>query len=489
MSYGRFVSLISLLAVLCTSSFSQTTNQANTGSVINIHVSRSIETVNYWARGSTKVDFIGTALMPRAEGSAKVESQKGALAIDAEFKNMQAPTTIGSPFLVYVLWAITPEGRANNLGQIVLKGNKSNLSVTTKLQTFGMIVTAEPYFAVSFPSDAVVLENKVRSDTKGAVTPVTANFELLQRGEYDAAHFEAYDMNPKIPLDLYQARNAVRIAKFEGAEKYAPEAFTKAQQSLAQAEDYQERKQKNAVPTAARNAVQAAEDARSIAIRRQREEMIANEQKASQEAQAQAKAAQEEEARKRAAAEATAAQEAQARAAAEEQQKAAQEQAAKDQAAAAQAEKEKQELRARLLAQFNRVLPTTDTPRGLVVNMGDVLFDTGKADLRGEAREALAKLSGIVLNYPSLHLTIEGHTDSTGSAEFNQTLSEQRANSVRDYLIGQGLPAANLTAQGFGMANPVADNSTAAGRQKNRRVEIVVSGEVIGTKIGTQSMQ
>ena len=485
MPSSRFINLLTLLLCLCGLTCAQTTNQTPAGSVINIHVSRSIETVNYWARGSTKVDFVGTALMPRAEGTAKVESQKGALAINTEFKNLQSPNTVGSPFLVYVLWAITPEGRANNLGQLVLKGNKSSLNVTTKLQTFGMIVTAEPYFAVSFPSDAVVLENKVRSDTKGAVAPVTANFELLQRGEYDAAHFEAFNMDPKVPLDLYQAQNAVRIAKFEGAEKYAPEAFAKAQQGLEQAEDYQKRKQKNAVPTAARNAVQAAEDARSIAVRRRHEEQIANEQKAAQAAQAQAQAAQEEEAKKRAAAEAAAAQEAQARAAAEAQQKAAEEQAAKDQAAAAKAEKEKQELRARLLAQFNRVLPTTDTPRGLVVNMGDVLFDTGKADLRGEAREALAKLSGIVLNYPSLHLTIEGHTDNTGSADFNQTLSEKRADSVRDYLIGQGLPPDKLTAQGFGMANPVADNSTAAGRQKNRRVEIVVSGEVIGTKIGT----
>jgi outer membrane protein OmpA-like peptidoglycan-associated protein len=161
------------------------------------------------------------------------------------------------------------------------------------------------------------------------------------------------------------------------------------------------------------------------------------------------------------------------------------EQAAQQKEAAERAEREKQELRARLLEQFNRVLPTTDTPRGLVVNMGDVLFDTGKADLRSAAREALAKLSGIVLNYPTLHLNIEGHTDSTGTEEFNQKLSEMRANNVRDYLVSQGLAADSLTAQGFGQSNPIADNKTSAGRQKNRRVEIVVSGEVIGTKIGS----
>jgi len=149
-----------------------------------------------------------------------------------------------------------------------------------------------------------------------------------------------------------------------------------------------------------------------------------------------------------------------------------------------QFDREKQDLRARLLEHFNRVLPTTDTPRGLVVDMGDVLFDTGKSDLRTEGREDLAKLSGIVLNYPSLRLTIEGHTDNTGNAEINQTLSEQRANAVRNYLVNQGLAAGSVSTQGLGMNNPVADNGTAEGRQKNRRVEIIVSGEVIGTPIG-----
>ena len=149
-----------------------------------------------------------------------------------------------------------------------------------------------------------------------------------------------------------------------------------------------------------------------------------------------------------------------------------------------QHESEKQALRARLLANFNRVLPTTDTPRGLMVDMGDVLFDTGQSDLRPQGREALAKLSGIVLNYPSLRLKIEGHTDNAGSAEFNQALSEHRASAVRDYLVGQGLDASSVSAQGLGEQNPVSDNLTDQGREKNRRVEIILSGEVIGTPVG-----
>jgi outer membrane protein OmpA-like peptidoglycan-associated protein len=165
----------------------------------------------------------------------------------------------------------------------------------------------------------------------------------------------------------------------------------------------------------------------------------------------------------------------------------AQQQAKAAQDAAAKSEAEKQALRAALLDQFNRVLPTTDTPRGLQVNMADVLFAFGKYELQPSAREALAKFSGIVLAHPGLHLSVEGYTDSVGSDAFNQTLSEQRANAVRDYLVQQGLDPTSITATGFGKSNPVASNDTATGRQQNRRVEIIISGEVIGTKIGAPS--
>jgi outer membrane protein OmpA-like peptidoglycan-associated protein len=160
---------------------------------------------------------------------------------------------------------------------------------------------------------------------------------------------------------------------------------------------------------------------------------------------------------------------------------------AKEEAARAEAERNRkaaEALRAQLLEQFNRILPTTDTPRGLKVNMADVLFDTGKYDLRPPAREALAKLSGIVLAHPGLKLEVEGYTDSVGSETFNQQLSEQRATTVRQYLIAQGLPENSISSRGFGETAPIASNDTPQGRQQNRRVEIIVSGQVIGTKIG-----
>ena len=513
-----YTSALSLLCVHATYAAPQQrerTRDSQAPSLINIRVSRTVQAVNYRDRASTKIDFRGTPLMPRAEGKADIEAKRGRIGIKAELEHLELPSTFGSAYLTYVLWAISPEGNPNNLGEVVLDGSKSKLEVTTNLQTFAVIVTAEPYFAVSFPSEVVVIENVVRGDTKGSVSTVDARFELLKRGVYDDMRLERFTTDVSAPLSLYEARNALRIAKAQGAAQYAPESWAKAEDAMRRAEDYQLRKQHKAVPTAAREAVQAAEDARNIAVKRQEDERIAQQQREADEQARRAKAAQEDEAqrrtdaeRQRLQAEVAAAQEAKARAEADAQRQAAmlQEQQAREQAQnaqsqaqqaqqqaqlaqqqAAQSERNQQELRAKLLLQFNRILETRDTVRGLVVNIGDVLFDTGKYTLRPPAREALAKLSGIVLAYPGLKLQVEGHTDSTGTAAFNQKLSEQRAMTVRDYLVQQGVDMNSVTAAGLGQDMPIADNSTAAGRQKNRRVEIIVSGEVIGTKIGGPS--
>jgi outer membrane protein OmpA-like peptidoglycan-associated protein len=363
-----------------------------------------------------------------------------------------------------------------------------------------MIVTAEPYFAVSTPSEMVVLQNVPREDTKGATTPVTAT--LLSRGTYSGANLEPFSIDPKVPLAVYEARNAIRIAKVESAEKYAPDAWAKASQTAAQMEDYLARKQKNPIVTAARNAVQQAEDARSIAVKHAAEEKIAAEKRAQAEKlaqqkqqaaqrEAELKAQQEAEAKRSAEAAARAAQEAQARTQAEAAQKQAeaaqkkaQEDAEKSAAAAAQAEMEQQQLRAQLLAQLNSVLQTVDTPRGLVVTMADVLFASGKYELSQDASLKMARLSGVILAHPGLKLRIEGYTDSTGSESFNLTLSGQRADAARNFLVEQGLKPEDVTSAGMGQASPVASNDTAVGRQQNRRVEIIVSGEAIGAKIG-----
>ncbi|MGA6988170.1 MAG: OmpA family protein [Terriglobales bacterium] len=467
---------------------------------INIKISRSVAAVNYQTNSSTRIDFKGTPLLPFAQGKATVGNKKGLISVDASFSKMSSATQLGPEFLTYVVWAITPEGRASNLGELQLNGDKGKLSVTTRLPNFAMIVTAEPYFSVSAPSEMVVLQNVPGEDTKGATTPVTAT--LLSRGTYSGANLAPLNVDPKVPLAVYEARNAIRIAQVEGAEKYAPDAWSRASQTAAQMEDYLAKKQKDPTITAARNAAQQAEDARSIAVkqaaaekiaaekRAQAEELASQQQQAAQR-EAELKAQQEAEAQRAAQSAALAAQEAQARAQAEAAQKQAeaakkqaQEEAAKSAAAAAQAQQEQQQLRAQLLAQLNSVLQTVDTPRGLVVTMADVLFASGKYELSQDASLKLARLSGVILAHPGLKLRIEGYTDTTGSEAFNFTLSGQRANAVRTFLVEQGLKPEDVTSAGMGQANPVADNSTAAGRQQNRRVEIIVSGEAIGASIG-----
>jgi outer membrane protein OmpA-like peptidoglycan-associated protein len=491
-------------------------------------VSKSTKAINYRHRsGSTTINFVGTALMPKAQGQAKVDSRPGAISIDATFKDVGAAGQFGSEYLTYVLWAISPEGRPKNLGEILLDGSKSSLKVTTDLQVFGLIVTAEPYFSVTQPSDLIVMENEVRPDTLGKFEIIDAKYELLQRGQYQKlANALQLQPDPRIPIEIYEARNAVQIAQSSGADKYAADSFQKAQTTLQQSEDYLKRKQRKPAIMIARETAQTAEDARVIALKRQEEEALQKEREAAAAREAGAKRQAEEEQRRREQAEAerkaeearraqaeaakataesekataetqrlqaelTAAKEAAERAKAETAQAQAAAAAEKAERAAAeserlrqQAEQEKQQLRAQLLQQLNAVLETKDTDRGLVVTMADVLFDSGKYTLRPAAREKLAKLAGIVLGHPGLRLAAEGHTDSTGSTEFNQKLSVKRAESVAEYLSSQGVPRDSLNASGFGDTNPIASNGTAAGRQKNRRVELIVSGEVIGTKIG-----
>ncbi|MGA7291486.1 MAG: OmpA family protein [Terriglobales bacterium] len=472
---------------ICCSLFAFCQDQSGPSVVnININVSRSVDAVNYLTNSSTRIDFKGTPLLPFAVGDAKVQDKKGLVSVDANFSKMSPAAQLGPEFLTYVVWAITPEGRASNLGELQLNGDKGKLSVTTRLPNFAMIVTAEPYFSVSAPSEMVVLQNVPRDDTKGATTAVTAT--LLKRNTYGGAKLEPLSIDPKVPLAVYEARNALRIAQAEGAEKYAPDAWAKASQTAAQMEDYLARKQKNPIITAARDASQQAEDARSIAVKKAAEEKVAAEKQAAADklAEQQQQAAQREaelKAQQEAAA-ARAAEESQARAQAEAAQQKAQDEAAKSAAAAAQAEQQQRELRAQLLAQLNSVLQTVDTPRGLVVTMADVLFASGKYDLSQDAGLKLARLSGVILAHPGLKLRIEGYTDSTGGQAFNLTLSGQRADAVRAFLVQQGLSPEDVTSIGLGQINPVADNSTTAGRQQNRRVEIIVSGEAIGAKIG-----
>jgi outer membrane protein OmpA-like peptidoglycan-associated protein len=482
-------------------------------------VSRTTKAVNYHHRtGTTQIDFRGTELMPAARGEARVESQMGSTKIDTILNHLSPAGQFGPEYMTYVLWGITPEGRPANLGEVVLQGDHAKLLSTTDLQSFGLIVTAEPYFAVTQPSDVVVAENFIRNDTTGTIQQVDAKFELLQRGQYvlNRGQYQQVKVNPKGPLQLAEAENAVEIARLAGAERYAADTFHKATVDLQNAEDFLNKsKNRKQAETNAREAAQMAEDARIITFRKIREEQLANERAAAaqREAQAQEQARRSaEQARldqeRREAAEADRRAAEQARAQAEQAKMEAQQaaaQAARDKSAAdaareaavsqqqlakadaerlrqaaEQAEAEKAQLRERLRQQLNMILETRESARGLIVNINDVLFDFNKYTLKPGAREKLAKVAGILLAYPGLKVQLEGHTDSIGSDEYNLKLSDSRAGAVRDYLVSQSVPAANLTAAGFGKDNPVASNDTAAGRQQNRRVEMVVSGDPIG---------
>ena len=494
---------------------------------VNI-VSRTTRAVSYKHRsGATRINFQGTNLMTGAAGEAKVESKRGVLEIEAEFTGLDKPTSFGNEYLTYVFWAISPEGRPVNIGEVLLGDNhRSKLDVTTDLQAFALIVTAEPYYAVRRPSNVVVLENEIRPDTVGATEAVDAKYELIDRGGYipTGYHFDPVVMNAKLPLEFFEARNAVRIAKSAEAETFASSSYESAVNQMKRADDLATMRHvdRKSLIAQSREVVQTADDAREIAVKRIDADRVEADRKAgaAQVAEATAKSNDDMQARRNAeAASADAdrrrAEAVQATAAAQREQQAAQGESDRNRAAAAdaqqgqmdaeaesdrnraaavtsdrqlqQAVQDREALRARLLEQFNAILATRDTARGLVVNLSDVLFDTGKYTLRPMAREKLAKISGIILVYPDLRLAIEGNTDSVGGDAMNQELSEQRAGAVRDYLAKQNIPLTSMTSRGFGKTQPVASNDTMEGRQQNRRVEMIVSGDVIGTAVGVMS--
>jgi outer membrane protein OmpA-like peptidoglycan-associated protein len=544
LAVGIAITLSSLTA------FAQTNSQA-TGDVEHMSksptfrvtvISRSVQAVNYKHRsGSSKLDFAGTSLMPSANGVAEINSKRGSIAIDAEFGDLQKPTTFGNEYLTYVLWAISPEGRAVNLGEVLLGGNhRSKLNVTTDLQAFALIVTAEPYYAVRQPSNVVILENVVREETKGTTEAVNAKYELMERGGYipTGYKFDPVVLNARLPLEFFEARNALRIAQSEGAEQYAPDSYQHAVQLMnaADADAINKHMDRKPLIAVSREAVQTAEDARAIAIKKMDDVRLANERQDSADAQLRTQAQADEATRRKEHAEADAAKAQAAKVQAESDTanaQAANAQAQSDaararndaadaqaatakaqsdmansqassatalsaaqadadqsrlaaqqaQLSAQQAETDKAAMRAKLSEQLNSILQTRDSARGLIVSMSDVLFDTGKYSLKPGAREKLAKVAGILLAYPGLNIEVGGYTDNVGGDAMNQTLSENRAGSVRDYLVQQGVSTGSVSSRGFGNSLPVSSNDSSAGRQQNRRVELLVSGEAIGNPV------
>jgi outer membrane protein OmpA-like peptidoglycan-associated protein len=528
------IRLSGFAALVCCAGFALGQTATPAGSV-----SRTTKAVHYRPGASLRTAFQATDLLAGSSGEAKIEAKKTNIAIDAKFQGMDEATKFGLEYLTYVLWAVSPEGRADNLGQLVLDHSNAHVKAVTDFQTFGLIVTAEPYSAVSQPGNMVVMESVVPENVAQG-EEISAKYELVGRGTYSASNERIqnaiFGIDRTTPLELFEARNALRIAHIAAGDKYANSILAKADTQLKAAEDaYRGKQGKTAVEAAARETEQTAEEARVMAVKQRAEDeaqaKAAADKKAAEDREAKARADAEAEAKRRAEAEEATKQaeaatkqaeaakveaermKAEAEQAAAEaarqkeeaeiakaeavaQQQALAAQAAKAQEAAAQseqlrqqAEKEKQELRARLLQQLNSILATHDSARGLIASMSDVLFKTGSFELLPGARERLAKISGIVLAYPSLHLQVEGHTDSVGGDEYNQQLSEKRAGAVRDYLVQQGISDGAIEARGFGKTDPVASNETAEGRQQNRRVEMVISGDAIGNSAESKTLQ
>jgi outer membrane protein OmpA-like peptidoglycan-associated protein len=531
-------------SVLSVSAFAQAGPQqsialvpvGSTPTYVVSETSRTVEAVDYQHRGgASEVDLAGTALLPSADGKAKVRSKRGTMEVEANFGNLQSPTTFGAEYLTYVMWAISPEGHAVNLGEVLIGGNdRSKLTATTNLQAFALIVTAEPYFAVRQPSDVVVLENVIRADTKGTPEAVHAKYELTERGGYipTGYKFDPVVLDAKLPLEFLEARNAVRIAQSEGADTYAGESYQHAVELMNTTDAYAtgghtDRKQ---LIAKSRETVQTAEDAREIAVKRIEDNRRASELQASSDAQARSQAQADEATQQKLQAQADATRAQTDRANAEADRLKAQNDTANaetarlkaqtdltnNQAASTaaintaqadadryrliaqhaqegeqQADSDKMAMRAQLEVRLNEILQTRDSARGLIVSMSDVLFDTGQYSLKPGAREKLAKVAGILIAYPSLNIAVGGYTDNVGGDEMNQKLSENRAGAVRDYLVQQGVVAHSVSATGFGNTLPVASNDNSAGRQENRRVELVVSGEAIGSPVNatTGSLQ
>jgi outer membrane protein OmpA-like peptidoglycan-associated protein len=476
-------------------------------------IERTLKSINYRYRsGPTSIDFRGTVLLPKVRGEAIVESRQGRTEIDARIEHLAPPARFGREYLTYVLWAITPEGRPHNIAEIIPNGSdKASFRVTTDLQAFGLIVTAEPYSAVRRPSDVVVAENQVREDTLGKIEEINAKYELLPRGHYtwnvsDGRAPEPPNA-PKLSmkkyealLELYQAQNAINIAQTADADRYAPVTIARARQLLEHAQQLQDLGfDGNRIVEEAREAAQTAEDARMIGEQRQQEEKIAQvkaQASAAREARAQADADADRARADARAAQAQADAERAARQRAEAEASEARQRAVSERAARAEANAEAEQARAAAVAaqqrpevaaaqksglrrqlrdQLNGVLATRDSARGLIVTVPDRAFSG--AALRGNSLNDAARVGALVAAYPGLRVDVEGHTD----VESTEALSSRRAAAVRDVLLAQGLPSNFVFSRGYGDSHPLVSNTNASGREQNRRVEIVISGDPIGT--------
>jgi outer membrane protein OmpA-like peptidoglycan-associated protein len=448
---------------------------------------RSTLAVKYRVNNDTNVDMAPTGVGKPAWGAANVKHKEGRSRIELEMTNLGHPQRLGAYYTTYVLWAIAPEGQAERLAQLPVK-SKFNIVATTSFQTFSLIITAEPHGMVSLPSPVIVAENVLRKGTKGGVE--TSQIEY--RGDTGALYLvSASDSQPLVadyetPLSVLGARRAVEIARHCGAERFAEAELNEAEVKLAALEHLwpSHRNHEEKYLGMANDVMRLGEHARVKAGERLQEARLNAERRAAGRmiAQAQTEAESALEAKRRAEDEAELARQKVAQAQTEAERAKANEELARIDAERArlqadQARQERDQAQQRLFVSLSEILETRREARGLIVNLSDVLFDFDKATLKPGAREKLSKLAGILLAYPgSYRIEIEGHTDAVGSDEYNLKLSQARAESVCEFLKQSSIAADRIIAvRGFGKSKPVASNDSDAGRQVNRRVEIIIA--------------
>ncbi len=495
-------SVISLVLIVVAASAQG--NQTTDGK--EVYATRTTLAVRYVENKKTTVNLTGTSAAPRVTGKAEVEYKKNDARIKVKVENLDNPQAFGPFYTTFVVWAVTPEGQTENLIELP-SGYTAEVQSRTSAQTFGIIITAEPHSAVKFPSLKLVAETTLPKNVTSGVQTTQAEFRedkgtLYEVSDSDAALKTDYT-TPRLVLG---ARRSLDIARRAGAKEYAADEWQQAQSKLAELEQIWPRNLKNETKFSgmARDVMRLGQVARELATQREYQARIENERQARlrnlEEARAQADSAKADAEREKLAAERAKAEAEKAKAEADrsarvaEDERVRREQAARE-AEAAKAKAESERVAAdsarkqaedakrdrdaalqKLYVSLSEILDTKRETRGFIVNLGDVLFDTGRATLKPIAREKLSKLAGILLAYPGeLKLEIEGHTDSTGSDELNNRLSQSRAESVRDYLKESGVKEDRIRAvRGFGKTKPIATNDTAAGRQMNRRVEVVI---------------
>jgi outer membrane protein OmpA-like peptidoglycan-associated protein len=467
---------------------------------------RSTLAIRYREDNDTKIAMVGTLLAPKLKGEAEVKSEHGRTHIKLRMNEFDHPQRLGSFYTTYVLWAIAPEGQAENLVSLPVKDD-IRIDATTSFQTFGLIITAEPHAAVKLPSPVIVVENALRKGTKGEVESSRIEYRGDSGDLYVISTSERpIDADFKTPLLVLGARRSVEIAQRAGAQRFAQAELQEAEVKLGSLEQMWSRQDdKEKYTPMARDVMRLGEHARLMAIQRAEEAGLRAERRAASRtiAQARSEAEQARSDAERSEKEAMIERErlAQAKSEAErleraamiERERVAQAQSEAERAKikeesarleaerarqqAEQAKRERDEVQQRLYLSLSEILETRREARGLIVSLSDVLFDFNRATLKPGAREKLSKLAGILLAYPGdYRMEIEGHTDAIGSEEYNLRLSQLRAESVRDFLTQASIPASRITAtRGLGKSQPIADNSKAAGRQVNRRVEIVIA--------------